>query len=406
MKRHFILFVISIFISQVICFSPAYADKRGKVTTVVIDAGHGGRDPGALGSKSKEKDIALAIALKVGNFINENLPDVTVIYTRDTDVFLPLNERAEIANKNHADLFISIHCNASPSSRAIGSETFIMGLHKTAANLEVAKKENAAILYEDDYKETYDGYDPNSSESHIIFSLYQNAHLNQSIEFASKVQYQFRERVRRIDRGVKQAPFLVLWRVTMPAILVEVGFLDNKKEEEFLISKSGQDYIASAIFRAFRDYKVQQDEMVTDRIIGDTISKHIFADDEDIDSSDINTNENDNIEIVDTETENEDKNSVAKTSDTDQIFFSVQFAAATEKKDLNSPEFENLQDINYYFHDGLYKYTVGKEKDLQNAVLIQGQMQEAGYTDAFVVAFYNNERISAAEALKLLQAKN
>lgn len=409
MKRYFILFVI--FFLIVAAQNTAYADRNGFVNTVVIDAGHGGKDPGALGGNSKEKDLTLAIALKLGQYIEENLPDVKIIYTRDTDVFVPLNERAEIANKNKADLFISIHCNASPSSRAIGSETFIMGLHKTEANLEVAKKENAAILYEEDYKETYDGYDPNSSESHIIFSLYQNAHLNQSIEFASHIQYQFRERVRRVDRGVKQAPFLVLWRVTMPAILVEVGFIDNKKEEDFLTSESGQSYIASALFRAFRDYKKTQDQLASEAISKDSINNdtHLTTE-ENNDNS--NTAITENIEDSNLEIENP-SDAETITTDTsinnevnDEVFFRVQFAASQNEISLDSPQFENLEGVELYFHEGLYKYTVGKEKTLQDAIKLQSKMQESGYPDAFVVAFYNNERISATKALELLQAKN
>jgi len=406
-KRYFILF--GIFLLLGFLFQEAFADKKGVVTTVVIDAGHGGKDPGALGKKSFEKDIALSIALKVGDYIKQNLPDVKVIYTRSTDEFIPLNTRAEIANKNKADLFISIHCNASASSKAIGTETFVMGLHKSKDNLEVAKLENAAILYEEDYLETYDGYDPSSSESHIIFSLYQNAYLNQSIEIASNIQNQFRDRAQRHDRGVKQAPFIVLWRVTMPAILVEVGFIDNPKEEEYLMSETGQNHIASAIYRAFRDYKQQQDRLATGR------SPIPFVNEEVIEEKPVvvdKTEERKNIKPEVSENKPESNNTNQNTSkqinseDTNQVFFKVQFAASKTIRPIDSPEFANLENIDYYFHDGLYKYTVGKERTLQDAIAIQGKMQDAGYKDAFVVAFYNNERITAAEALRLMQANN
>ena len=391
MKRYLLLFVI--FFITALLENSAYADRLGFVRTVVIDAGHGGRDPGALGSRSKEKDLALAISLKVGEYINEHLPDVKVIYTRQEDVFVPLHERASIANKNNADLFISIHCNASPSPRAIGTETFVMGLDKSKANLEVAKLENAAILYEEDYIETYDGYDPHSPESLIIFALYQNAHLNQSIDIASRVQGQFRERARRVDRGVKQGPFIVLWRVTMPSVLIEAGFINNPKEEEYLMSESGQSHIASAIFRAFREYKEDQDQlaMLAQQYIenNNTGENTQFSDDE--------------LNIQKAEQENDI--SVAKESH-GQVLFKVQFAATSEKKALNSPDFDELLDVNYYFHDGLYKYTVGSVQTLKEAVEIQSQMQAVGYRDAFIVAFYNDERISATEAMKLIQDSN
>jgi N-acetylmuramoyl-L-alanine amidase len=401
-KRYFILF--GIFLLCSFFLNEAFADKKGVVTTVVLDAGHGGRDPGAIGSKSFEKDIALAIALKVGEYINQNLPDVKVIYTRKTDEFIPLNVRAEIANKNKADLFISIHCNASPSSKAYGAETFVMGLHKSNANLEVAKLENAAILYEDDYLETYEGYDPNSTEAHIIFSLYQNAYLNQSIDIASLVQNQFKNRVNRHDRGVKQAPFIVLWRVTMPAILVEVGFIDNLKEEEYLISETGQTHLASAIFRAFRDYKQMQDNFALGRPSIPFVHEEPVV----VEQKPEQVVKNNNNIVVENQnsSNNSNGNSVLLPEDMNQVFFKVQFAAARVKKPFDSPDFDGLEKVDFYFHDGLYKYTVGKEKTLQEAISIQEKMQQIGYKDAFVVAFYNNERITAAEALRLMQANN
>ncbi|MCF8388407.1 MAG: N-acetylmuramoyl-L-alanine amidase, partial [Bacteroidales bacterium] len=194
----------------------AFADGEGRIRKVVIDAGHGGRDPGALGKNSREKDIALSIALKTGGYIEKYLPDVEVIYTRKSDRFVELHKRAQIANEAQADLFISIHCNANNSSQPYGTETYVMGLHKSQANLEVAQKENAAILKEEDYQAEYEGFDPESPEAYIIFSLFQNAFLDQSLEFASLVQNQFKERVGLRDRGVMQAGFLVLYRITMP----------------------------------------------------------------------------------------------------------------------------------------------------------------------------------------------
>ncbi|MEZ4998747.1 MAG: N-acetylmuramoyl-L-alanine amidase [Bacteroidales bacterium] len=222
---------------------------------VVIDPGHGGRDPGAVGSKAKEKNINLAVALKTGKYIREYLKDVTVIYTREDDTYPGLAERAEVANRNKADLFISIHSNALSDKRFYGAETYVLGQTMDEANLQVAMKENSVITFEKDYQTKYEGFDPASAESYIIFSLMQNTYLKQSTEFATLVQNQFRDRVGRKDRGVRQAGFVVLWRATMPSVLIELGFVTNPEEEKFLLSEQGQDYLASAIFRAFRDYK-------------------------------------------------------------------------------------------------------------------------------------------------------
>lgn len=228
-----------------------------KVDVVVIDAGHGGKDPGNSGKKVKEKDIALKMALRVGQYIEKNFPDVKVIYTRKDDRYLALDERAEIANKNKADLFICIHANAHSNTKAFGTETFTMGMHVDDRNLEVAKKENSVILMDENYKERYEGFDPKSPESYILFSLTQSAYQESSISFAQKVEDQFKNRVGRFSRGVKQAGFVVLWRTTMPSVLVEVGFLSNPSEEEFLNTEKGQDLIASGIYRAFKEYKTE-----------------------------------------------------------------------------------------------------------------------------------------------------
>ncbi|HOS83988.1 MAG TPA: N-acetylmuramoyl-L-alanine amidase [Bacteroidales bacterium] len=225
------------------------------IKTVVIDAGHGGKDPGAVGKVAKEKDITLALALKTGNYIQKNIPSVKIIYTRSTDVFVELHKRAEIANKNNADVFISIHVNASTNKEAYGTDTWIMGLHKNKANLEVAKLENKVIMVEDNYSTKYQGMSADSTEAIIIHTMMQSANIEHSARLASMVQKEFRERVGRKDRGVHTAPFMVLWKTTMPSILIETGFISNAEEEQFLITEQGQDYMASAIYRAFKDYK-------------------------------------------------------------------------------------------------------------------------------------------------------
>ena len=230
--------------------------KSYRIKKVVIDAGHGGHDSGAPGKFSKEKDVALQIALALGKIIKEHMKGVEVIYTRQKDEFVTLHGRAKIANKNNADVFISIHCNATPKGEtAYGTETYTMGLHTSKHNLEVAKRENEVILMEEGYEENYEGFDPNSPESHILFSLYQNAYNDNSLRLAQKIQHQFKSRVGRRSRGVKQAGLLVLWKTAAPSVLVEVGFITHPQEEKYLNSKSGQSYLASGIFRAFRDYK-------------------------------------------------------------------------------------------------------------------------------------------------------
>ncbi len=234
--------------------------KGSSVKTVVIDPGHGGHDPGCHGSSAKEKHVCLAVGKYFAEAIKQNFPDVKVIMTRSTDVFIPLHERAAIATRNKADLFISIHCNAIVNaSKTMGTETYVLGLHATEANLEVAKRENESILYEENYKTTYDGYDPNSPEAHIMFSMLQNAFLEQSLNFANKVQQHSYTVAKRKNRGVKQAGFLVLRHATMPSVLVETGFLTNATEEAFLRTKGGQKSMANALLLAFGDYKAEME---------------------------------------------------------------------------------------------------------------------------------------------------
>jgi len=265
MKKVFLIvssFIICVLVSSFIPkFTPTFALK-----TVVIDAGHGGKDPGCHGSKYKEKDVALAVALKLGEFIEKNLKDVKVIYTRKTDVFIELQERANIANKAKADLFICIHCNSACyrdkklkkdicKDFVHGAETYVMGLKNEQGKLDVAKRENSAILLEDNYVQKYDGFDPNSDESYIIMSMFTDTYLNNSLKFAAKLQEQYKGKGGRKDKGVKRASLWVLWRTYMPSVLTEIGYLTNPEEEKFLGSVKGQEYVAACIFRAFRNYK-------------------------------------------------------------------------------------------------------------------------------------------------------
>jgi N-acetylmuramoyl-L-alanine amidase len=236
--------------------------KNVKVTKIVIDPGHGGKDPGCIGQISNEKDVALDVSLELAKILKELLPDVEVSFTRSDDRFIGLYERAKMANVNDADLFISIHCNADPRKQAYGTETWVMGIHKSSQNLEeVVVRENSVILMEDDYDDNYDGFDPKSPESYILFNLYQSAYINNSLNLAGKIENQFENRVKRNSRGVKQAGFLVLWKTSMPSVLIELGFLTHAKEERYLNDKLGQTYLASAIFRAIRDYKSDIESM-------------------------------------------------------------------------------------------------------------------------------------------------
>ncbi|MCU0422843.1 MAG: N-acetylmuramoyl-L-alanine amidase [Bacteroidia bacterium] len=235
-------------------YSPLDKKEDGKILTVAIDAGHGGHDAGCSYGGAKEKDVTLAIALKLGKAIEKIMPDVTVIYTRAKDEFIELHERAGIANRKNAHLFISIHCNANKKTEVFGTETFSMGLHKSDGNLEVAKRENEVILLEKDYQEKYEGFDPNSPEAHIYFSFLQSAYLEQSLKLAAKVEQHFMD-VKRSSRGVKQAGLMVLWKSKMPSVLIETGFLSNAKERAYLTGEQGQDELANAIANAVKEYK-------------------------------------------------------------------------------------------------------------------------------------------------------
>jgi N-acetylmuramoyl-L-alanine amidase len=249
------IYLLFLFVAAVPIDQPK--TKKKGIHTVIIDAGHGGHDSGCMYGGVKEKDLTLRMALALGTRITELIPDVKIIYTRKTDKFVELWERAGIANRNNADLFISLHCNSSPNPKTSGTETFAMGLHKANSNLEVAKRENDVLLLETDYQNKYDGFDPNSPESHIYFSLFQNAYMEQSIKFASKVEYHISKSVHRPSRGVKQAGFVVLWKTGMPSVLVESGFLSNKGDREYLGSEEGLFEFSNALALAFKDYKLQ-----------------------------------------------------------------------------------------------------------------------------------------------------
>jgi len=344
----------------------AIAQKGEKIQTIVIDAGHGGKDTGALGKVSKEKDLNLAVALKFGNYIKENLPDVKVVYTREKDKFVELSERAAIANRNNADVFVSIHCNSTETANsASGAETFVMGESKNEKNLAVAKKENAAILLEDN-TDAYDNFDPNSTEAYILFSLSQSLYQSQSLDLADKVQKQFASKGRH-DRGVQQAGFLVLWKTSMPSILVELGFINNAKEEQFLNSEKGQTQMALALYRAFEEYK------------------RAFEAENHISNKPAESNESKPASV---------------SGDT---YFTVQFSTLNKKVPVTDKAFKGMKDVEVYEYKGAYRYTSGRFLTKAEAVARQNEVRNLGFKDAFVIAFINGERGTikqAEEALK------
>jgi len=368
------------------------AQQQSAIRTVVIDAGHGGHDPGAIGKLAREKNINLAIALKLGNLIQRNMKDVRVIYTRDRDYFVELYRRAEIANEKKADLFISIHCNANDNHSLKGAETYVMGLHKSQANLEVAKFENASILLESNYQSTYNGFDPNADESYIVFSLNQNSNLEQSTDFAAGIQDQMEERVGMNNRGVRQAGFMVLYKTTMPSVLVEVGYLSNVAEEKFLVSDKGQEYIASAIFRALKNLRtsaVNPSETRAPEVKSyiparETITAKLYVDDPVVAQPP------------------KDRTKPQETSKRGELSFRVQIAVTTHDIGVNSPEFSRFSQVMVYRHGGMYKYTVGDESSLHEVQKLLDQVRAKGIKDAFIVIFRNGERIPQDEANRIL----
>ncbi|MFZ2341009.1 MAG: N-acetylmuramoyl-L-alanine amidase [Bacteroidales bacterium] len=347
--------------------SPVSGSERKWV--VVIDPGHGGKDPGALGAMSKEKNINLAIALKAGNYIEQNLRNVEVLYTRKTDVFPGLYERAEFANKNKADLFISIHANAISKKTIKGTETWIMGLAKDDQNLEVAMKENEVILLEDDFSTKYEGFDPKSPESYIMFTIMQNTYREQSLFLATNIQNQFRNRAGRIDLGVKQAGFLVLYMTSMPSVLIETGFLTNLEEEKYLNSKEGQDYLASAIYRAVRDYVNEIDKKT-------------------------NTSSSARETIASVQSSSTPEGGLQE----DQTMFMVQIVTSASRKQLTPDNFSGLQDVVEIESDNQFKYAAGSFENYSLAAEYRKKI-ESLYPDAFIIAVRNNKILPLQEAL-------
>ena len=377
---------------------------------LVIDAGHGGNDTGAIGKTSKEKNINLSVALKLGKLIESQCNDVKVIYTRKTDVFVNLNRRAEIANEAKADLFISIHTNALANNRtARGASTWTLGLARSDANLEVAKRENAVILYEDDYKTHYAGFDPNSAESYIIFEFMQDQFMSQSVHFASQIQQQFKSNSKRVDSGVHQAGFLVLRATSMPSVLVELGFISTPAEEQYLNSAEGSSSMAKSIFNAFLAYKTEQQAREqnaanTPVVTDDSEEVKPMADVKPTQAQQTAKPAAKEPEKPATKqpekpaTKEQAKPAAASTAPSDAPVFKIQFLLSTTKLKDNDKRLKGLSPVDYYVENNTYKYTYGASTDY-NAVRSKLKGVTAKFKDAFIIAFKQDKKVNVNEAI-------
>ena len=355
------------------------------VLTLVLDAGHGGKDPGNLGTgryKTTEKDVTLDVTLKLGGYIEENLPEVKVIYTRKDDSFPALIDRVRVANEAKADLFISIHCDAFDNAGARGSSTYVMGMHKSEESLRVAMRENASMFKEDGYESNYDGFDPNDPDTYIALALRQNVNLDASLTLGAAIQTQFRERVGRRDRGVKQAGFYVISYTTMPSTLVELGFLTNPDEEDFLQSDQGKSYLASAIYRAFRDTYLASRAAERDPTP-------------------------DPEPAPDPKPSPEPKPEPATHAEPEAksepvVWFGVQILTTESALSPESPELRGHSEARPYIRHGLHKYVTGHYAHPDHAHEAKTSLRAEGFEGAFVVAFEGDTQIPMSRARNLM----
>ncbi|MAJ06802.1 MAG: hypothetical protein CL827_08105 [Crocinitomicaceae bacterium] len=354
LRVNFLLFLL------VFCIQTNYPQTGLGINTVVIDPGHGGKDPGAISPNNNyEKTVVLKVSLLLGDLIKKNFPKVKVIYTRDNDRFIGLAKRAKIANEIGADLFISIHANAIESPSAHGFETWVLGLHKSQAALEVAKFENSAILMEENNQQTYSEFDPNDPDAYIALSMRQNAFLDQSLILANAIQKDSKLKLGLRDRGVKQAGFMVLYRATMPAVLVELGFLSNPKDERLLISKNGQTKLANHLFEGFKNYKNKYDN------VDESLSKY----------------------------NDENMRDSTKTQSEKGKIYKVQIATSSVKIPILPENFNGLKDVEVYISGKFYKYTYGLTPNLTTINEQLEEVKKAGYESAFVISFKDGKRL-------------
>jgi len=411
-----------IYLFTILIFSASLSFGADHRFTLVIDAGHGGHDAGALGAFSKEKNINLNVALAFGRFVERNCPDVRVVYTRKTDVFIPLDDRADIANRNKADLFVSIHTNALPDGRiARGLETYTLGMARAQANLDVAKRENSVILVEKDYKLHYKGFDPNSSESYIMFEFMQDKYMEKSVELAKMVQRNVCSCANRPDKGVHQAGFLVLRKTSMPSCLIELGFITTPDEEQMLNSESGIENLAKGIYNAFVSYKkkfdsaisvpyktYQPDEINIPTIVPDNeISQPIQAkrepmpvnkpevEKQDSDSktamSDVN-----NVTVTQSVTS---KSANEENEDSDTLSFRIQVLASSRMLRPGSQQFNSMTGLDYYQEDGMFKYTYGSSSNYNEIYRLRKTIIDK-FPGAFIVAFKGTKKVNINEAIQ------
>lgn len=369
---------ILLFLCILACSYPVIGNTINDRFIVVIDPGHGGNDPGAIGTRGKEKNINLNVARKLGRLIEDNCNDTKVVYTRKSDIFVPLHRRAEIANNAKANLFISIHTNAvaKKNSYVKGTETYTLGLHRTEENLEVAKKENSVILIEDDYKQRYAGFNPNSSESYIIFEFMQDKNMSQSVNFATLIQQNFKG-YNRIDKGVHQAGFLVLRETSMPSVLIELGYISNPSEETYLLSDKGTTDLANAIYRAFINYKGNSSKIKPTTVTSNTRQE------------------------ITTPKEEEEE-----TKETSKIKFKIQILASDRVLPQNSRQFKGLNPVSWYKENGLIKYTYAEDEDYNKILKIKRKIVDPKFKDAFIIAFKNDTKININQAIKEFKNNN
>ncbi|WP_067147973.1 N-acetylmuramoyl-L-alanine amidase [Pseudotamlana agarivorans] len=376
MKTHKILhFVLIIIVLTYALDVNAFNDQPKKKFVVVLDAGHGGHDPGNMGNGYKEKEIALNVVLKVGKMLEKN-PGIEVIYTRKSDKFIDLFVRGKIANEANADLFVSVHCNAHGSS-AHGTETFVLGTHRNNTNFEVAKRENSVIFMEEDYQKNYAGFDPNSPESVMSILLSQEEYLDQSIMLASLIQNAFTNNLKRKDRGVKQAGFIVLHQTVMPSVLVETGFLSYKKEGAYLNSSKGQQQISEAIYEAILEYKKTLDKTVPGYM---PVEEAVIVKET-------------------TETLQVEKPQTIVTN-TSNIIFKVQIAASSKLLGSQPYNFNGLHGVSGVKTGSLYKYYYGNTTSYEEVKRLAEEAKSKGYPSSFIVAFKDGIKTPLSEAIK------
>ena len=379
---------IKYLIRQLLCLClwlvlPVCSMAEGREFVVVIDAGHGGKDPGAVGKKAYEKNINLDVALELGRLIKNNCADTRVVYTRSTDVFVSLDGRAKIANDAKADLFISIHTNALEKGRiARGTETYTLGMARANDNLEVAKRENSVILVEENYEERYAGFNPNSAESYIMFEFMQDKYMEQSVSLARQIQSQFKTHAGRVDKGVHQAGFLVLRATSMPSVLVELGYISTPDEETYLSSKKGVADLSRSIYNAFISYKKEHFKPSVPSVAKAT---------------------NEKKEASASEKKETKKQTGGESKRDDRPVFMVQILSTSTKLPEGSSKLKGVK-ASYYTENGMYKYTTGESTDYNDVLNLKRRL-ESTFKGAFIVAFRQGKKVDVQEAIREFKAQ-